>query len=367
MDENIIENHRIFLSNSSYFFHLAANHPNLPFFELNNIFEGEEFKFKIIEKQQQCVIVECTNDAAYRVANRASYCKRVVRLLIKEKIPEENLIEKIAKKIRSNIDFSNIVLPNDTFCVRVYKVIKNMYKKESLLLESKIGKIIYQALNQQNKVNLKNPKISFVLLLTDQEYLFGTELFARESGYFLNREPGKRPFFKPGTLEPRFARLMANLSKIGSKKILLDPFCGPGGILVEASIMNCNVIGTDIDRKMILGAKKNIKHYSKNKNYELLLADARSLPFDNTINCIATDPPYGKSTSTYGNQIKELLSQFLNETRDVLSMNGIIAIGITSETPLKEIIEDEGYKLEMLEEIYIHKSLTRKIGVCMKI
>ena len=117
---------------------------------------------------------------------------------------------------------------------------------------------------------------------------------------------------------------------------------------------------------MIKGAKRNLEHYLSNGCHEFLLADAKALPFTAKVTSIATDPPYGRSTSTYGKEIELLLDQFLEEATQVLVPGGVVAIGMFEEIPLGEIVADAGLELVLLEKIYIHKSLTRRIGVCKK-
>ena len=128
--------------------------------------------------------------------------------------------------------------------------------------------------------------------------------------------------------------------------------------------MGCEVIGIDLEPKMIKGAQKNLQRYLSPDRYELMLADARSLPFRQSINSIATDPPYGKSTSTFGKEIRELLVQFFEQAHDILTSGGTIAIGMLSEIPLREIVEDTGYKLELYEKMYIPRKDFIEQAIC---
>lgn len=68
-----------------------------------------------------------------------------------------------------------------------------------------------------------------------------------------------------GMLPPKLAQIIINLAvpakfKDQSSKIrILDPFCGTGVILQEALLMGYNVIGTDIDLRMVEYSKTNIR------------------------------------------------------------------------------------------------------------
>lgn len=349
------------------FFQLSGIHENLPKQEVLSILEGEEYPYKIIENGSQYLITNTSLSCGYRTAFRASYCRRSIRILKKSIVETTDTISSLTSSISREIDFTTFFKKNETFLVRVYRIGKANTKFLSTDLESSIGRIIWKQTNGNNKANMKNPDVVFVLIFYDESYVFGKEIYSRQKGAFDERQANLRPFFKPGTLEPRFARLMVNLAKVNTKSFLLDPFCGPGGILVEGGLMGCEVIGSDLNNKMVTGARKNLQHYLPNSSYELMLSDARNLPFTKSIHSIATDPPYGKSTSTFGKEIEDLLKQFFEEAHKVLVPGGIISIGMLSEVPLQEIVEDAGYKLEIYEKMYIHRSLTRRVGVCRKV
>ena len=349
------------------FFQLSAVHENLPMQEVLAILEGEDYPYQVINHGTQYLIVKTSLACGYRIASRASYCRRSIRILKKSTVSTTDSYSTITTAISREIDFTKLFEKNESYLVRVYRIGKASANFVSTKLESSIGKIIWHQTKGKNKANMKKPDIVFVLVFYEDSFVFGQEIYSRQKGAFDERQANLRPFFKPGTLEPRFARLMVNLAKTNSKKLLLDPFCGPGGILVEGGLIGCEIIGVDLNSKMINGARKNLQHYLPNTSYSLLLADARDLPFTESIDSIATDPPYGKSTSTFGKGIEDLLKQFFDEAHNVLIPGGIISIGMLSEVPLQQIVEDAGYKLELYEKMYIHKSLTRRVGVCRKV
>jgi tRNA (guanine10-N2)-dimethyltransferase len=63
-----------------------------------------------------------------------------------------------------------------------------------------------------------------------------------------------------GMLPPKLARLMVNLAGATVEgRILLDPFCGSGTVLMEAALVGYSKqIGSDIDARQIGGSKQNI-------------------------------------------------------------------------------------------------------------
>ncbi len=348
-----------------HFFHLSGIHPELPKYEVLSVLESESYSHQLLKNSNQCLVLKCTKEGANLAAERAAYCKRSVRILYKAEVTEEKVI-KLAEKILRNIDFENIMVNYKSFLVRVYRIGNAHSEFNSMDLEVAIGKEIWDKMAGTCEVDTKNPDITFVLLFTQEEFLFGEEIYARKKGSFVSRRPDKRPYFKPGTLEPRFARMMANLSKASTKNFLLDPFCGPGGIILEGALMNCNIVGLDIDKRMVKGSIRNIVHYKPNSQYHIFVGDARNLPFQNNVPSIATDPPYGRATSTYGKEVEDLLEQFFSEASNALVTGGVLAIGMLDEIPLEDIAKEHNFDLSIFEKIYIHKSLTRRVGVFVK-
>ena len=57
---------------------------------------------------------------------------------------------------------------------------------------------------------------------------------------------------------------------VKKNETLLDPFCGTGGILIEAGILGINIIGSDIDKKLVYGCKENLNFYNINNSARFL-------------------------------------------------------------------------------------------------
>ena len=96
-------------------------------------------------------------------------------------------------------------------------------------------------------VSLDNPEIEFRAILSEDRCYFGRVLFHLDRSSYDERNPGKRDFFHPGVMMPRMARTLVNLSCAQAGDVLLDPFCGTGGILIESSLLGVRTIGSDFD------------------------------------------------------------------------------------------------------------------------
>ncbi|HEX7628623.1 MAG TPA: methyltransferase domain-containing protein, partial [Candidatus Methanoperedens sp.] len=143
----------------------------------------------------------------------------------------------------------------------------------------------------------------------------------------------------------------------------LDPFCGTGGILVEAGFIGIKVIGGDMQRKILLGAKMNLDHY--NADYSLMYEDACRLALrDESVDAVVTDPPYGRSAAIKGESLEYMLAISMKEIHRVLK-NGKRLI-IVSERPIETLVKDAGFKVIATHLQRVHKSLTRRILVLEK-
>ena len=67
-----------------------------------------------------------------------------------------------------------------------------------------------------------------------------------------------------GMLPPKLAQILINLATKGDKTgTILDPFCGTGVILQEATLMGYSAYGSDLSEKMIQYSKKNLDWLSE--------------------------------------------------------------------------------------------------------
>lgn len=107
--------------------------------------------------------------------------------------------------------------------------------------------------------------------------------------------------------------------------LVLDQFAGGGTTLVEAKLLNRNIIGVDVNETALARCREkiNFEHSSANGKVYLYKGDARTLDFikDNSIDLICTHPPYADIIK-YSEDIEADLSHlkvkdFLIAMRDV--------------------------------------------------
>lgn len=111
----------------------------------------------------------------------------------------------------------------------------------------------------------------------------------------------------------------------GLYDLVLDQFAGGGTTLVEAKLLNRNIIGVDVNETALARCREkiNFEHSGANGKVYLYKGDARTLDFikDNSIDLICTHPPYADIIK-YSEDIEADLSHlkvkdFLIAMRDV--------------------------------------------------
>ncbi|HHE04736.1 MAG TPA: methyltransferase domain-containing protein, partial [candidate division WOR-3 bacterium] len=245
------------------------------------------------------------------------------------------------------------------FHVRVHKLGQGWKNINSTRLEAKIGEIILKNSNK-SKVVFDNPDIVLNIFLSERIVL-GTLIGSRD-GSILKRRPGERPFSLPISMEPRVARAMVNMARLREGQRLLDPFCGTGGILIEAGLMGIKVFGSDIDERMVKGTIINLEFYGI-KPEKIVKCDIREIHeyFDN-IDGIVCDPPYGRSASTFGENSTRLYEDSFKAFKRVLKPGGYAVISFPNEEHHIKI-GAKYMKLKNVISYRVHKSLTRYIGI----
>lgn len=205
--------------------------------------------------------------------------------------------------------------------------------------------------NSKNFLCPKNSKGIFMI----KKKTYKAKLIKKIPKDFLKRKPHLRPQLHPSSLNPKLAKCLINLTGI-KKGSILDPFCGSGGILIEAAFMNLKPIGYDINEIMLRRAIINLTHY-KIKNFELKLKDSTKLR--KKFNYIVTDLPYGRNTAV--KDLNKLYSNFLKTLKKILLKKSVICF--PDFINYKSLIRKSNLKIEKEFSYYLHKNLIKKIVI----
>jgi tRNA (guanine10-N2)-dimethyltransferase len=345
---------------SKLFFLLSGENESLPAAEVKAILEAEDYSFENIEELDQVLRLESELSSVRSVQIRSAY----TRVCALELFVSNANMDDIAKAA-SETDFKAVLKSGESFVVRINRI-KNYADQalNTMILEGKLGKQIL-SLTEGTKVNLRNPDKTFIGIITDDKLVLGLKLTDITSKTFSERRPRKKPFFHPSAMPSKMARCMVNLAHGKAEAIMLDPFCGTGTSLIEATFIGCRALGVDAQYRMILGCRKNLAHFNISAE-GLVLGDARQLPFFK-VDCVVTDPPYGRSASTLKSTTKKLVQEVLAASHDLLGMGQRICIASPKTLQIKVVGEELGFRYIESHFAYVHRSLTREIAVFEKV
>lgn len=226
-------------------------------------------------------------------------------------------------KINFGISFYGFAKPPHGLGIKIKKLIKKSGRSVRYVATGSEAN-----LNAASVIYNKLDKTGFEFLIIKKSHGQDT-LVART--YFVQNinEYSKRDFDKPcrdtkvGMLPPKLSQQLINLAKPKPDDLIIDPFCGSGGLLMEAALMGYESEGGDISADMIKCSQKNIGWLSK--NYELKhlpvineVQDAIKLVSPTRTYCVATEGYLGKNfvsqPSKYeiDSQLAQLRDLYLN-------------------------------------------------------
>jgi tRNA (guanine10-N2)-dimethyltransferase len=336
---------------------LSGEHKTLPEAELCAILESEGFDYSIQSRENRILIMEVDSEGARIATLRAGLVNHASVVAFESSSEESAILDSLQK-----IDFSKWVQPNDRFGVKVTRIQREPVEFDVDDLQSKIGSVIWQNLNGQTEISLTVPDTLFLGVVNGNQFFFGPHLASRNRRAFSKRRSPFRPFFVPSAIHPKIARVLVNLSRARSGSHFLDPFCGTGGLLLEAAEIGCIAVGLDIDITMLTGSQQNLDHFEV--PFYGCLADARTSPIRTKgIEAIAADPPYGRSSSTKGDAVSSLITKSLTSFAKILKPGGNLCIALPLQYFSEDMIPSESFNIKERHTMRIHRSLRRHVIV----
>lgn len=140
----------------------------------------------------------------------------------------------------------------------------------------------------------------------------------------------------PGSLKPPVAAAMLRLAQLEAGQRLLDPFCGAGTILIEASQLGALTRGGDDDPIALEAARSNAQVAGVALALEQW--DARNLPLaEHSMDCIVSNLPWGRQVAV-DSALTMLYQQAVSEMQRVLVPGGRLVL-LTSLPELVQIPE----------------------------
>jgi len=337
------------------FFILSGEHLSLPAAEVLAILDSENIPAHRVESSYRLLKLDATPEALQHVSNRSLMYEKCGYLL-----GECQADDKEIHKLISSLRLDRYLAGSTSYAVRSDRLggVKKDIKRT--VLERSIGSLLKEKAANL-RVQLKEPDLTFLCVIYEDTFLFGISRHAKPSGPISRRRPRKRPVFHPSTMPPKIARCMVNLSRARPGESFADPFCGVGGIVIEATLIGCQVVGVDASTRMLQGVRRNVIHFGLN-TVGMVMGDARSMPFHG-LDSIATDPPYGRDSSTRGLKVNELIREFLVGASNSMNHGAHLCISAPSEIQLADYAHDAGFEIKERHTARIHRSLTRQFVV----
>jgi tRNA (guanine10-N2)-dimethyltransferase len=327
-----------------YSFELSGEHPTIPKSEALSLLEVTSAGYGIVSESARCLVVEARDLDISRLGVRMAMIHRAVEVVADGEPTAEGVARAAAE----------LDLPDRSYRVRAKRLGEAPLGSDEV--ERMVGSVLWR---RGYKADLAEPQIEIRAIVTEDRVLLGREVARTDRAGFRARRPHLKPFFYPGTMLPKLARALVNLSCAREGERLLDPFAGTGGFLVEAGLMGIRGVGIDVQGRIVRGALANLEGL----DCSLIVGDAMSHPLrDGSVEAAVSDAPYGRSALIQAGSRDELLAGSLAELRRVLVPGRKMVF--VDDRPVGELIEEAGFEVLEVHRERVHRSLTRLIYVC---
>ena len=213
-------------------------------------------------------------------------------------------------------------------------------------------------LGEGRGVDIHEPVSEVRVVLSKQAHV-GRCLAKVDRPAFEARKVQNLPFRYPITIHPKYARALVNLARVRPGGRLLDPFCGTGSIVAEAVLAGMEAVGSDISEKMVEGTRNNLTFLGVGA--DLAACDIGAVgEVVGHVDGIATDPPYGRATSTGGEPVPDLMRRTLAACREILDVGSRLVMAVHDPDLLSS---SEGFEMVETHPMWVHRSLTRHFCV----
>jgi tRNA (guanine10-N2)-dimethyltransferase len=255
--------------------------------------------------------------------------------------------------------FGRLDLKGQTFAVRA----RRLEGHHAELPLSDTVRAIGAVLAASGKVDLEHPQVDVRLLLSEEAHV-GALLAEVDRKALEARHVKHRAHFAPVSLHPRWARALVNLAQVAPGERVADPFCGTGGLLLEAGLVGAKVYGSDLDPRMAEGTRMTLEKFGVG-GATIETRDVGELPeFSGPLDVVVSDPPYGQSSTTNFEERTALYERFFHAAREALRPGGRLAL-ISPSAELRERAAKHFTPVQAHDQ-RVHKSMTRHYGIFRK-
>jgi len=288
-------------------FFILGRNPELSRHEVLEFLKARNRQFKEVFFEENFLVIETPDDERFNIQEFGG-------VMWLGKIDVGGTMGDITKYMEDNE-----IIPADKFSYAIFgnqdpETLKEKFKKERKKAVMKHGRqrIKFQGGNKQEL-----PKADFYIFYHKHKKTVYLGLTAQEynDSDVRNRDMNKPVRRESLAISPRLSKILINLSGAKRRDLMLDPFCGIGGILQEALIKGMRVHGIDKDKNATIGAEQNLEwlktEYDIESDYVIENIDSRKTP-DLQFSAIATETPLGKvlKKRPNDNEAKQIIQDF---------------------------------------------------------
>lgn len=330
----------------TYAFELSGEHETLPRCEALALVGAFSTSFSEVDFLDQCLIVRAEGLDVETLGRRLAMTHRIIEVLAICPADLNALAEAAGR----------LSLPPKRYLVRARRIRDASPSADAV--EREVGRILFA---RGYRADLSHPEMVLRAIIATGRIVLGLEVARIDRSSFEDRRPHLKPFFHPGVLMPRMARALVNLTQARAGEVLLDPFAGTCGILIEACLIGLMGVGVEVQHRLVKGALCNLQGL----DCSLMLGDAKRLPLrGSSIDAAVLDTPYGRSAKIMARSKELLIQESLGELFRVIRPGRRMAI--VADGPIEGLIEAAGFVVLQKHTDRVHRSLTRHIFLCGK-
>lgn len=217
-------------------------------------------------------------------------------------------------------------------------------------------------------IDLHAPEQVVFAWLVDGRIAIGLRRGQPDRSRFEARISDERAHFSPVSLHPRRAASLLHLARVAPGGRVYDPFCGTGGMVLEAALEGYDAWGSDLDSFMVQGTLQTLADAAAEPlDGHVFEADIAAVPaLVGTVDGIVTDLPYGRGSSTDGEPLRELYERAFGAFAALLPMGAHAVIG-HPDPALLDGLEAHGFRFVERHAEPVHKSLVRHYAVALRV
>ncbi|MFA5944274.1 MAG: THUMP domain-containing protein [Candidatus Thermoplasmatota archaeon] len=216
-------------------------------------------------------------------------------------------------------------------------------------------------------IDLKAPEVVLFAWFVDGRIAIGLRRGEPDRSRFEARISDERAHFSPVGMHPRRAASLLHLARVAPGGRVYDPFCGTGGLVLEAALEGYDTWGSDLDSFMVQGTLQTLADGGAEPLDGVIFeADIAATPaLMERVEGIVTDLPYGRSSGTDGEEIRSLYARAFEAFAVLLPAGAYCVVGHGDPAALPDVAS-AGFQIVERHDERAHRSLVRHFLVARR-